>query len=64
MEFNEVLLAEKRRAESECFIYILGETIKRLNKDDFNGAAAYLENAARSLRALESLKGAGTHERV
>ena len=53
MKFSNQLEAEK---ELDCYMYCLYESLKFFNKKEYENAALYLENAARSLRVLEELK--------
>lgn len=56
---NELFIAEHQDAaeqEFSCYGYCLDNAITNYMESNFGRAAAYLENAARSLRELQILK--------
>lgn len=48
---------EERERESSCYIYCIDTVFDLVEKREYAKAAAYYENAARSLRVLQELKG-------
>lgn len=44
------------KRELDCYMHCLYESLKFFNKKEYENAALYLENAARSLKELERLK--------
>lgn len=44
------------RKELECYMYCLYQSLEHFKNKQYGYAAVYLENAARSLKALEELK--------
>lgn len=44
------------RKELECYMYCLYQSLECFKNKQYGYAAVYLENAARSLKALEELK--------
>ena len=47
---------ERAVKELHCYMYCLDKHVREFEKENFIAAAVYLENAARSLKALEELR--------
>lgn len=47
---------EKAIKELHCYMYCLYESLENFKNKNYGHAAVYLENAARSLKALEELR--------
>ncbi|MDC3414302.1 hypothetical protein [Terrihalobacillus insolitus] len=55
---HEFLQTDQNRAQKEldCYEYCMDNTDRLFESSDYRGAAAYLENAARSLRELARMQ--------
>lgn len=49
-------LEEQFKEEVDCHNYCMKEAEKRMKKNDFIGAAVFLENATRSLKEMDKLQ--------
>ncbi|MFB4471737.1 hypothetical protein ACDI16_02065 [Oceanobacillus caeni] len=47
---------ENIERESACYLYCIDNAFELVNQKEFGKAAAYYENAARSLRELEKMR--------
>ena len=59
----ESYLKEQEEKELDCFMHCMAESLVHMKKDENNHAAAYLENAARSLRAIDQIRKEQKHEK-
>ena len=55
---------ERAISEIRCYTHCMKESSNFFQKNDYMGAAIYLENAARSLKVLDELKKEGQNGQV